>query len=1024
MKNRRKARALLVVLALFLMALASQPALAQEVEVALVNGVADGAQVLDDNTVIDAIEDFSARTDGLAAIVVTTNDTSYLNINELARDYLAAHDMGIRDGIIANRAVAIFINYGTSQLTIATGDNVDRTISKSEIDRIREVHLAANARSNPTLGVTRTLDALATAYNEAIATPTPQPAVVNVQETHVDTEGLGRNLAKVGLWVLAIALGVGILWVLFQKIIPSYFRRSRIWDDIKKSHDKSNERISALILKLPRERTGNQDYSGIVLVLTGEDDERLAEIDNQFDEKRAAAHQLQTRLATLGRQRQQFWGDVTKAEGLRDDFRALADDIEPVEDWLSWLTKEATKLRRLADEAPQRVEAAKKALAEARDGYTASRGRFARLPDTNHALRSITTRVERAEELLGKGRALSAATTAVKASELASELKFFLAELATTTGAFAQDETRTAGILARNNALPAISEVFGPIQEKLHRAIEHVTSSYAAAHGMLAEVAHEAVQAREMSILVVNTLEQGSKTEEEIKSYLHQGFSVNHVQPAEGERLQNKVDIINALKANDWSRLEQLMVEADTDAQRALQSIQTAAHMHAENEHRLVGMSSDVADANDAYTDALQLFEELRQTHSDNWSVVAGHLAQARKLLDALFDDPADCTDLHSQAQRLNGMDVQDFVEADYILDRMESDLHTARRLVSEVVQQHKKMMTARDTIDSVLTNARAHFQKAVQERDKHDEWVDAQVDAWLLEAQGHAAAAQAANTDGAWVPAMGLAQDVIELSEKTLASIEKQVSLIQRLIEQKEQEKKRATSAYAQQSRELEGTSRAIRRNPTEHALQRAQEALSEAEQAEAHALTLEDTSMAQWLEKASGLYTAAYAHVKESVRLLEGDVRSYNDLLQSARDEIDHAQDAINSASREVNDRRSGNAGDSLLRKAKETLPGVPQRGTTRQSLNNIIKAAQEAAELAEQAEDDAEDEIRAYKRRQSYSSTSYGGSSSWGSGGGSSWSGSSGGGSISSGGFGGGGSISSGGFGGGGSTSSGSF
>ncbi len=958
-----------IVLAITLMVVST--VFAQAVFPHLNGAVADATGQLSASDVQAAADRLSRQT-GAIPIALAYNNKGGLTADTYEKGFLEANGMGNPDkGNLSAKVILIAIDYQDRGIKIWYGDAF-RAALDPKIQQIQEGYVVANALSDPTQAYVQGFDQISQAINLYQNPPTQAPAQVTVQQTNttVDTVGIGLAIWNVAKWILLVAILALIIWAFYAFVWPEYKKRSALIAKVGEHRRSMAVKNVAVMNRLPTDMTGNPSMAQLQLVLGPEQPTRAEELAEQYEVQRAATLSIQRRAMDYSRRSVNLFADYDAMEQLLAQYKQLVQDRTTIERWLQELDQEAERVAVATREAPGKVEATKKALAAAAEQYGASAANSTFLPEKAQAIGALVRLADEADGEIQANRPLSAVETVEQLADMIKE--FVVAVVAITDAERMLQEVAprlTQQIGGRQKEVTSVVEILSNPTDTLRQACAVLgEGSYDRADDVARQVVEQCTVAEEVVAALIAAMKVSVTRMTELQVIFSAGFR-NAVTRDLAEVADDLVQANVALKKGDFAAVARWAGEIEGDSQRALQTMQRLQQLHASNQARIKALSTHVAAADKRRREQVQpKWGELQKDfHPDNWEEVRNHFEQAGKLIAALFDDPKDSDDLASRAERLNSMDVQDFVGAEAVIVRMEADLAKASLLLDQLTAQHAKAVAARENHKKAIATARAKFEAAVAARDAKNRWIGPEVDKLLVQARDAAVNAEEAAKATFYTDCMGYCQDVVELADRALASATRQVSEISALIAEKESAKIAARQTIAVAEEAIKRATRAAVLRRTSDNLAEAVVKTDEAGRQESKALTLEDMAMAQAFKESAVRYKEAALRAQDAQRSLQQDVAEYERLLDQARDAVESAQAAIRSAQRECDDHRAGSSGDSALSRAKSILPQAPTSGATREAIGRVIEAAESARSEAQHAEREAESAVAAYVRRE---------------------------------------------------------
>lgn len=418
--------------------------------------------------------------------------------------------------------------------------------------------------------------------------------------------------------------------------------------------------------------------------------------------------------------------------------------------------------------------------------------------------------------------------------------------------------------------------------------------------------------------------------------------------------------LVTALKAGDWSTVEELTHELDADSKRMLEAAQALVALHDSNEAELRRLAEEVARVQAYSVEVDRMWTGLHRYPPVNFSDLDGNLGHANETLRVLFDNPSDADDLASEIATMNSLEVQNFRQAEQALLQAFSDLHEAELLLQAIQARLEQVQAIEQSIAQQIAEATVAHEKAFARRDLDNVLIDGVVDDQIERARvliGEAT--EAAEKRQFTVSATKIAE-ARNLADLAYTSADEQATHIKGLRAELERSRTAAIDAVGQVHSQREEITLPARTSQTDKLIEKAQQALDAAKKVEL-AITGEDRELESSLVRAIQAYRAANTAGREAIQSLEADDRTYRQLLSEVGGEIDAASRAISDADRYVRDSDAHRSGSGSLDKARTALPDKPAYGATMEDVRAARANAKIAADNAAQAESSARSRIR---------------------------------------------------------------
>lgn len=418
--------------------------------------------------------------------------------------------------------------------------------------------------------------------------------------------------------------------------------------------------------------------------------------------------------------------------------------------------------------------------------------------------------------------------------------------------------------------------------------------------------------------------------------------------------------LVAALKAGDWSTVEELTHELDADSRRMVEAAQALVALHDSNEAELRRLGEEVARVQAYSVEVDSMWTGLHRYPPVNFSDLDGNLPRANATLTALFDNPSDAGDLASQIATMNSLEVQDFKKAEAALLQAFADLHEAELRLQAIQARLEQVQIIEANIVQQIAETHVAYEKAFARRDLDNVLIDGVVDDQIERARVLIGEAEEAAAKRHFTTAAAKIAEARNLAEKAYASADEQAARIKRLRLDLEQGRSAAINGSLHVQSRLDEITVAARTSQTDKLIREAQQALDAAKKVEL-AITGEDHELENRLEAAIQAYGVAGKAAGVAIKSLEDDDRSYRQLIAEVHSEIDDASGAIDTADGYVTDSDAHSSGNDSLDKARNALPDKPDYGATMEDIRAARANAKIAADNASQAESSARSRIR---------------------------------------------------------------
>jgi uncharacterized membrane protein YgcG len=939
--------------------------------------VADGADVLDQSNV-QAAADRLARRIGAVPIALTYDSKGGVSADEFEKGFLEHNGYGNPDKqSLDSKVILVAIDYEDRGIKIWYGDAFTGALDP-KVDNLIDRYITPNAGSDPSQAFIDVFQGIGDTVDLYRNPPTPAPQVaqpvivptVVVEQTTVNTEGIGSAFLKVMGWIIIIGLSILFLYLLFVKWLPAYRAKMRLITEVLEKRSRQTRDNVATQTKLPSDTVQNVSMSTIMLVLSDERPIEADEWEAAYEEQQREMHSIQQRTMQYARIEVGLRSDNEDLKKLSRLYDGLETERAEIDTWLKELEAKAAELLAIVDQVEKLYPTLEKKVADARLAYEQAAHDHTFLPKSDEALKVLNDMLASFEAQY-VDRPITAMEVAKRIEEQISIFTQAFAAVMSAHETIERTQQELTTIIGVHTDACPIQEIMARPEAMLKQAVSELHDDdpyFDDALQSAQNVERICTEAVAALTEIVSGIGEYAKLEAELNEFFEptQGFK-NRVETEVRNATEDLRQVTEALNKADYVTAQRTMIDALEELDKAIQKMEGLEAMRGINTERLTTLSTETARVDATRkTTAQRQWKELQGFKEEDRRLVGKHFEEATFILGRLFDDPANPDDLASKATRLNSMGVQEFAAAEKIIADMEGQLALAERLLTELSAQHKKATYAKVNYEVILAKAKAAFEKAVQERDANNKKINLAVDQQLKKAQE--ASRQA--LDHLAIPAYTLAVDaleqVISLSDQAYASCKSQISRINELIKTKEQVKREAQDGLRGAKQLVDQTANYILTSKSHNTLRQAVDQMQNADNLAQEALTREDDAMARALESSVVAYRMVTELVEKTIRSVDTDQDSYEALYGRAKKAFESARRAITDANSVCEDYRSGTAGDHALARAVSRLGYAPSSGSTRDDYERLTHQYSGAETEAENAAEEAQDEIRAYERR----------------------------------------------------------
>lgn len=509
--------------------------------------------------------------------------------------------------------------------------------------------------------------------------------------------------------------------------------------------------------------------------------------------------------------------------------------------------------------------------------------------------------------------------------------------------------------------------IFSPIADVIKSAKDALAKEAWVEAQSLADVAMKTIAELQRAIgKFIDQTARVSELAKQLDQIAQQGYSLQPVQSKIDTSAQAKSQSVQTLTAGQYADAVNDLNVMVSDLESAIAQMQFLITLRTSTAQRLQQLSNEVASVKSLLVNpARRDWEALQEYPRSNWETVAENYSKIEAILHELFDDPANASDLASTIAQLNSMQTQNFEEANRQMDGAFVSLANAKEALAAIQCQYQLVLKLQQDLQSGINNVREQYALLVEARDAEDSKIDQSVDQLIEQAQQLLNNAAQLQQQQEFVAGQATLKEAHQLIIDTAKSAHVQIAEIDKGVETLNQIRRRAKEAIQQAESSLEQLPSSVREDQHSNVLRILRTRLANAEREEGAIAGKQDK---QWL-KALELSIAAYERIETEGKSLQGDIQSTRRLYEAELDSvvkaISIANAAINNAASRVSSADARGAGSSLLSRARAGSLTAPTFGISLADMRAILQRVQEIQRLADQAGDEADDQIRRVQR-----------------------------------------------------------
>lgn len=417
---------------------------------------------------------------------------------------------------------------------------------------------------------------------------------------------------------------------------------------------------------------------------------------------------------------------------------------------------------------------------------------------------------------------------------------------------------------------------------------------------------------------------------------------------------------------NNWKLANQLLRELVDTSLRTKNSFQEWIALRLETEDKLKDLSLKVKKADDIRSLTVQpAWEKLQTYKSENFNGLERYFDQASTIIQQLFDNPNDETDLASQAERLNSMEDQKFDQAEVKVAEMFAQLAKAEQMMDQLTARLEQVVFAEKNVSETIDKAeRAIVSAQASFAGDLDRLVLEETEEGVVLARQKLEQVRHNLSERNYFLSQEQALEALLTANQTKQSADEQVSRNKLVLAQATEGLVSTQNDAKRTIGEVESTAAVIVRPQTQDMVVSLAKNLGIARTKYEQLSQYEDDELYHQATSHNEFVGRLRADINQLDQALTNDKREYQSAIQDAVTRITMAESAISAAQRETSDHRAGSSGGHELSNAKSRLPRRPMVNESYSQLQQIISDAEQANRYAQAAKREAEQQIEAHE------------------------------------------------------------
>ncbi len=790
-----------------------------------------------------------------------------------------------------------------------------------------------------------------------------------------------------------IGIGMGVVGALGTVIVAgalgykTFLRPKR---ELVRSLNEWEVALTKLTIKL-QDRNADSFYR-LIGIIEGNDEARKEQLLREQSEYWSALERVlyEANQLTKPSSTAQF---SPRSELARDlsAYKKVVGQLEEFEGLQDTILKEALQLESLLEEADQVIDSATGLLKRFTETYDTARQKHSYLLDTNLALKPLADFQLEMNQSVLDGAKLRGAQQAKQLEYDIQQVNQALNEVLTINLARSQAQNQIENLVSKwpENS-PSVTGLLSAADWHINQALKDFIDD------RLYEDVQESTQiaSKHLQSAIAfcenfqHHLDSKSRSVELIAQIDSRGFHKPTLVETCLESLEKyqQLAVSSVVDDSNWSNANRLLASAEAEATKAVTEYQKWVSLREINQTKLHGFSQKVAQLTKyAEESVLPAWNTLKTFSPDNYSDILGAFDDAKQALSKAFDDPANESDLASQAERLNSMDQQQFDQAESALLTMEHSIVLAGNLLEKILERLRSIELAKREYQATYKLANQAILEAKAS-------YAGSLDRFVREATEEEVAAAQRNVEESLVlferESVVKAYELVEQARlkalEAKQSADEQVRRVRQALMSAEKTIDSMKSLERELQQEYQLVNSVVLLTDTHDLVQSALRLAPSAYNLFAQLAPLEDEALYQALDRFVQSTSAHFDALHEAKRAIVVDKEAHQRRMQTAREKVLFAIRRIDEAKRITTDPKANNAGVAEFQSAERILPKDEITGATYSQLTTVILQAEESARYAEEAIRLAQAQIRRYEydpRRDDFHPNSYGSTSSLG-------------------------------------------
>ena len=984
-------------------------------QVDVLDGVLDQVGVVNPEQFRDIFEQLRAV--GIEPVFITTENFHNLESRELAHTLI--EQMGIFDpaelegsissGNFPRTLLLCLVDFLNEEAICAAGGIPGQYLSVADLETMEAMIVRAlEEDDDPTLAIVETyqfalqkqLDGVvvgdefsATLLAQEQPQPTPTAKVTNEPTTSavLAVPPPDRPPLQLPENAREIGIGMGVVGALGAVIVAGalgYKTILRPKRELVRSLNEWEEALTKLTIKL--QDKNSDSFYRLIGIIEGNDEARKEQLLTEQKEYWSALERVlyEANQLTKPSSTAQF---SPRSELARDlsAYKKVVGQLEEFEELQDKVLKEALQLEALLGEADQVIDRATVQLERFRETYNKASQQHSYLPEPELALKPLTDFHLEMNQSVIDGAKLRGAQQAKQLEYDIQQVRQALTALLNVNQARSQAQQQIEILVSKwPEDSPSVAELLSVADWHINQALEDFIDDRL--YEDVQESTQIATKHLQSAIAFCDNFQHHLDTKSKSVALIAHIDSRGFHKPAFVETCMESLEKFQQLamsavvNGNNWSDANRLIASAEAEATKVVTEYQKWVSLREINQTKLRDFSQKVAHLT-KYADesVLPAWNTLKTFSPDNYDDILGAFDDAKQALGKAFDDPANESDLASQAERLNSMDQQQFDQAESALLTMEHSIVLAGDLLEKILERLRSVELAKREYQATYSLAnRAIAEAKASYAGPLDRFVREATEEEVAVAQRNAEESLVLFNNGSVVKAYELVEQARLKALEAKQSADDQVRRVRQALMSAEKTIDSLKSLERELQQEYQLVNSVVLLTNTHELVQSALRLAPSAYNLFAQLASLEDDALFQATDRFAQSTTAHFDALHEAKRAILSDKEAHQRRMQTARENVLIAIRRIDEAKRMTSDPKANNAGVAELQSAERILPKDEIMGATYSQLATIILQAEESARYAEEAIRLAQAQIRRYEydpRRDDYHPNSYSSTSS---------------------------------------------